>query len=158
MDYIYGYADDPKEIRGTCTCGFKLESLLETNVTNEIITKCPLCNRAIKIKAIDLVLNLRGLKDIKNKLEKRCISIILDICVYQILDNYIEIFPDEINVSINIKSFSNFELNFNNTHKFYVNINSLYLISAFHKFDVNFTITSESDSSFELNIKDFIYY
>ena len=158
MDYIYGYTDDNKLIRGTCLCNFELENLLETNIKEDFKSKCPSCGRLIKIKVIDLIVDLRALKTIKNKLEKRCISLVIDSCVYNILDNYIEIFPNDINVSVKEKSFNNFELIFNSTETFLVSINTLDIIREFNKFKTDFTITKETDSSFNLNIQDNIYY
>ncbi|MGL4453138.1 MAG: hypothetical protein ACRCTZ_18405 [Sarcina sp.] len=158
MDYIYGYTDDNEEIRGTCLCGFELKNLLETNIKRDFETKCPSCDRPIKIKVLDLIVDLRGLKVIKNKLEKRCVSLIIDTAVYNILDNYIETFPSDIKVSIREKSFNNFELTFNDTQLFFVQIKTLDIIREFNKFKTNFTITKESDPTFNLNIQDAIYY
>ena len=158
MNYTYGYVDDSDEIKGSCICGFKFENLLETNIQKEFTTKCPSCDRAVKIRVLDLIVDLRGLKVIKNKLEKRCVALIIDMAVYQIHNNYIEIFPDNINVSITEKSFNNFELCFNNTLKFFVYIDFLDIIREYNKFNTDFIITSESDFSFNLKINDSIYY
>lgn len=158
MDYIYGYTDDNEEIKGNCICGFELKNLLQTNIRKDFETNCPSCDRPVKIRVLDLIVDLRGLKVIKNKLEKRCVSLIIDTAVYNILDNYIEIFPNDINVSIKEKTFNNFELTFNNTEIFFVEINTLDIIREFNKFRTDFTITKETDSSFDLNIKDSIYY
>lgn len=158
MDYVYGYTDDNELIRGTCLCNFKLENLLETDIKEDFEKKCPSCGRTIKIKVIDLIVDLRALKIIKNKLEKRCISLVIDASVYNILDNYIEIFPNDINVSVKEKSFNNFELIFNSTETFLVSINTLDIIREFNKFKTDFTISKKTDSSFNLKIQDDIYY
>lgn len=159
MDYTYGYIDYSQEIQGCCTCGFEFKNLLlDNNIKDEYISKCPSCYRIIKIKEIDLIVDLRGLKVIKNKLEKRCVSLVIELAIHKILENYIESFPKDIKVSIYEKNYNNFQLIFNEDEKFCVLINNLDIIRELNKFKADFTISKESDSSFEIIIADSIYY
>lgn len=159
MNYKYGYIDDFNIIRGTCNCDFEFKNLILDETFEDLITlNCPSCDNFIKIKKIDLLVDLRCLKILKNKLERRCFSLILDMAIYKILDYNIENFPKNIRVLASEKSFYNFELLFNESEIFYVEIINFDIIKDLIKVSTKFTISKKDDSKLKLIIKDSIYY
>ena len=165
MDSIYGYIDaGSEELQGICKCNTNLSDLLiDEKEIKEIVRSnkiehnliCSVCDRDIIIKKINLLVDLRCLKSIKNKLERRCISLILDTGVYNILINNMEIFDYDINVAVTEISYNNFELIFNGEIKYMIYINSLDIKRAFSRFNVEYLISTKEE---DLTFSESIYY
>ena len=165
MDSIYGYIDaGSEEIQGICKCNTnfsdlfidekEIQKIIKSDKVNHNII-CSTCDRDITIKKIELIVDLRCVKKIKNKLERRCIALILEAGVCDILIECVQEFNYNIDVSVNELSYNTFELIFNKEFKYTISINSLDIKREFSRFNTSYTILNKSKST---NFSESIYY
>lgn len=142
------YFDEEEQLRGFCSCGYDFKNLLltQSNIktfnNNDYATvkeKCPNCSEKILVRKLDIVLDLSALKSMKNKLERRCYSVLLNETMNDIITDQIENLEGEIYIKGYEESYNKFVLEFLEK-KYYIKVLDIILFTEYGYFKVSYKV------------------
>ncbi|MGL4741823.1 MAG: hypothetical protein ACRC41_13595 [Sarcina sp.] len=142
------YFDEEENLSGTCKCGYDFKNLVISRDNMKVFNKndyatikekCPNCLEKILVRKLDIVLDLSALKSMKNKLERRCYSVLLNETMNDIITDKIGYLEGALHIKGYEKSYNNFVLEFL-TDKYYIRVLDIILFTEYGYFKGSYEV------------------